>query len=60
MRARLKKEDLIIITGDDGGYKSGRCAVCKALGWIETLKHEVWCPIQTREKYTHVTITETD
>lgn len=44
------REDLLIITGNHGGYYAGRCAVCGAIGWIEDLKHDKNCPVGTECK----------
>ena len=53
-------KDVVVITGDHGGYTEGYCFACNASGWIKGqggypncvkntpgshLKHEVECPM---------------
>ena len=42
---KIKKEKLIVVTENHGGYLSGYCSVCGVRGWLDELKHKDDCPI---------------
>lgn len=44
-----EKEQLIIVTSNDGGYLSGRCALCNEYGGINCdprIQHKENCPLK--------------
>jgi len=65
MLVNIKPEQAIIVTGNDGGYKSGYCLICGASGWLEgnlghhykdknnpgaDLQHKKDCPVNQEIK----------
>ena len=41
----IERKKLITITGDHGGYQTGRCVVCGAHGWLGKIEHGDDCPV---------------
>ena len=50
----VKRKDMLICTEDHGGYLVGFCAVCRASGWLDKLKHKKECPVNLEVKYLKV------
>lgn len=44
------KRDLLIVTGDHGGYAEGFCAICKESGWLDDIRHKDGCPVDGDSK----------
>jgi hypothetical protein len=45
----LKREDAMIVTQDDGGYRSGFCCLCRVRGWIDKIIHKLECPFYNKD-----------
>jgi hypothetical protein len=41
----IKKEDLLVRTGNHGGYIEGYCPLCRTNGWIDEIDHKKDCPM---------------
>lgn len=41
----IEREKLIVITGNHGGHRTGRCVVCGAHGWLGKIDHGGECPV---------------
>lgn len=55
---KVKREDLLICTSNDGGYRGGYCAVCGKRGNLNCnppLEHAEGCPVADEgTEYLHV------
>ncbi len=39
----FKRQELIIVTEDHGGYEAGMCVLCGSSGWIDNIEHRAGC-----------------
>lgn len=35
-KIQIDAKNVVIVTGDRGGYKEGMCVACRATGWLTT------------------------